>query len=255
MAQRQPIHVVVEKKGGCLSGCGTAFAVLLLIALAVKYWYVVVGILVLAAAVGAVQYSRHREQARKEREQARRKPGPRDPWLNEVSVELAEFGYTEDARNTGHQLGGVPLEGDIGLQAERFFVYVNLFARAELARQAELALRANPDVRRSIADGKTALRAVDRVLYVANGRGGVVDELKLDDVVHLVHSISPPPPLRLGPTAAVPAPTVTSGPVSYEFGPSPDALRQLRELGDLRAAGVLTDAEFEAKKTELLRRI
>ena len=27
------------------------------------------------------------------------------------------------------------------------------------------------------------------------------------------------------------------------------------KLGDLRAAGILTDAEFEAKKTELLRRI
>jgi hypothetical protein len=255
MTQQQPIHVVVEKKGGCLSGCGTAFAILLLIALAVKYWYVVVGILVLVAAVGVVQHSQRQQQARKAQEQARRKPGPRDPWLNEVAVALAEFGFTEHARNTGQQVGGAPLEGDIGLQADRFFVYVNLFAGAELARQAEVGLRANPDVRRAIADGKTALRAVDRVLYVANGRGGVVDEPRLDDVVHLVHAISPPPPLRVRSTNAAPAPAVTRGAISYELGPSPGALEQLRQLGELRVAGVLTDAEFEAKKAELLRRI
>jgi hypothetical protein len=32
-------------------------------------------------------------------------------------------------------------------------------------------------------------------------------------------------------------------------------LEQLRKLGELRKAGVLTDAEFEAKKDELLGRI
>jgi hypothetical protein len=233
----------------------TAFAILLLIALAVKYWYVVVGILVFVAAVGAVQYSKRQQQARKEEEQARRKPGPSDPWLNEVAVALAEFDLTEHSRNTGQQLGGAPLEGDIGLQTDRFFVYVNLFARAELARQAELGLRANPDVRRAMSDGKTALRAVDRVLYVAHGRGGVVDEPKLDDVVHIVHAITPPPPLRVRPINAAPTPAATSAQISCETGPTPDALKQLRELGELRTAGILTDAEFEAKKTELLRRI
>ena len=35
----------------------------------------------------------------------------------------------------------------------------------------------------------------------------------------------------------------------------PDTLDLLRKLGDLRDGGVLTDAEFEAKKAELLRRI
>ncbi len=33
------------------------------------------------------------------------------------------------------------------------------------------------------------------------------------------------------------------------------ALTALRELGDLHASGVLTDAEFAAKKAELLRRV
>jgi hypothetical protein len=34
-----------------------------------------------------------------------------------------------------------------------------------------------------------------------------------------------------------------------------DPLEQMRKLGELRDAGVLTDAEFEAKKAELLKRI
>jgi hypothetical protein len=33
------------------------------------------------------------------------------------------------------------------------------------------------------------------------------------------------------------------------------ALQALKELGELHAAGVLTDAEFAAKKAELLRRV
>jgi hypothetical protein len=35
--------------------------------------------------------------------------------------------------------------------------------------------------------------------------------------------------------------------------PDPDALEQLRRLGELRNAGVLTDAEFEAKKARAAR--
>lgn len=35
----------------------------------------------------------------------------------------------------------------------------------------------------------------------------------------------------------------------------PDVLGQLEQLGKLRDAGVLTDAEFESKKAELLHRL
>ena len=34
-----------------------------------------------------------------------------------------------------------------------------------------------------------------------------------------------------------------------------DPMEQLRKLGELRDAGVLTDAEFETKKAELLARL
>jgi hypothetical protein len=34
--------------------------------------------------------------------------------------------------------------------------------------------------------------------------------------------------------------------------PAPDPLAQLKELGELKASGVLTDAEFEAQKAKIL---
>ncbi len=35
--------------------------------------------------------------------------------------------------------------------------------------------------------------------------------------------------------------------------PAPDPLDQLKQLGELKAAGVLTDAEFEAQKAKILQ--
>ena len=35
-------------------------------------------------------------------------------------------------------------------------------------------------------------------------------------------------------------------------GPTPDTLSQLQQLGDLRASGVLTEAEFQVQKERLL---
>jgi hypothetical protein len=61
----------------------------------------------------------------------------------------------------------------------------------------------------------------------------------------VVGGIPVPPPLQAAPAGARPV----------AAAPSTDALEQLRKLGDLRKAGVLTDTEFEAKKAELLGRI
>jgi hypothetical protein len=41
-------------------------------------------------------------------------------------------------------------------------------------------------------------------------------------------------------------------PASEPGGATPSVLDQLTQLGDLRAAGVLTDAEFEAQKQRIL---
>jgi hypothetical protein len=232
---QQPVRVVVEKKP---SGCGTWLGVMILLGLAIEYWYISLAIVAIVIAVAVIR-------ARQKRELARHRPGPRDPWLNEVAVALSDLGLKETARNTGAELGGAPMDGDIGLQVERFLVYVNLFSDQRLARHAELGLRAKPEVRAAVANGRTAVRTAGRLVFVANGRGGVVDEFRLDEVIRVVGGIPVPPPLQPAPAYS---PLATAG-------PSPDVLEQLRKLGDLRKAGVLTEAEFEAKKAELLGRI
>jgi hypothetical protein len=232
---QQPVRVIVQKRR---SGCGTWLAIVILLGLAIEYWYVSLGIVAIMVAIALVRAARQRELAR-------HRPGPRDPWLNEVAVALSDLGLREVARNTGAELGGAPMDGDMGLQADRFLVYVNLFSNQPLARQAELGLRAKPAVRAAVANGRTAITTAGRIVFVANGRGGAVDEFRLDEVVHVVGGIAVPPPLKPRHT--------TSG--ARTPATDSDVLEQLRKLGDLRKTGVLTDAEFEAKKAELLGRI
>jgi len=61
-------------------------------------------------------------------------------------------------------------------------------------------------------------------------------------------------PVGIAPAGAGPAPA----PVHYATmgqgvaAPAPSILDQLTQLGDLRAAGVVTDAEFEAQKARIL---
>ena len=46
-----------------------------------------------------------------------------------------------------------------------------------------------------------------------------------------------------------------SAPPAPPGAPPGDAMEQLKKLGELRDAGVVTSEEFEAKKAELLRRM
>jgi Short C-terminal domain len=255
VAQQEPIRVVVEKKGGCFSGCGSALALLFLIAIAIKFWYVSLGLIVLAVAIGVIAAGQEREKRRKAEEAARRKPGPRDPWLNEVAVALGELGLTEVARNTGQQLGGAPMEGDIGLKENRLLVYVNLFANPELARQAEIGLRAQPNVKNAIANGKTTLKPTGPLLLVAHGQGGVVDEFRMNEVEHALAEV-PLPPAFKAPSGPAPRPLQSISPkIPPAAGTEGDPLEQIRKLAKLRDDGVLSEADFEAKKAELLRRV
>jgi hypothetical protein len=254
MARRPPTRYASKRvKSG---GWGTAFGVILLLGLVVKYWYVALGLFLLVLIVGSAARS---EQRRKELEQRRHQPGPRDPWLNEIAVALAELGLVEVARNTGRQLCGAPLEGDIGLQEERLLVYVNLFASGELARQAEVGLRAQPKVREAIVNGCTALQRSGPVLLVGTGRGGVVDEFRMSEVARVVGRVPLPPalsrPAALAPPALVAPAAYRRGRAEADALVGADPLEQIRRLAALRDAGLLSEEEFETKKVELLRRI
>lgn len=241
MSQQEPIRVVVEKTGGCLSGCGTTLAVMLLLGLTIQYWYVALPIV--AIVVAAISHTKA------QRKKAAHKPGPRDPWLNEVAVALADHGLVEVARNTGGQLGGAPLEGDIGLEADRLAVWVHLFATPGLAREADVGLRAQSKVREAVAGGRTAIRASGRILILATGRGGIVDDFRLDEVLQIVGKLTLPAPLT-------PAkPPAHGRPASRPAADATGALEQLQSLAALRDAGIITEPEFEAKKAELLARI
>lgn len=50
-------------------------------------------------------------------------------------------------------------------------------------------------------------------------------------------------------TAAQPAPVAPPAPTSTDTG---EKLAQLKQLGELRASSVLTDAEFEVQKAQIL---
>lgn len=60
MPENQTV-IVTQKNGGCLSGCGSLFAVLVVIGLAIEYWYIAIAVAAVAACVG-VWYWRRQPQ-------------------------------------------------------------------------------------------------------------------------------------------------------------------------------------------------
>lgn len=59
-----------------------------------------------------------------------------------------------------------------------------------------------------------------------------------------------PPPVAEAPVAAAPVAAAPAAPAAG--GLTDDLIDQLKKLGELRDAGILTDEEFQAKKTQLL---
>jgi hypothetical protein len=65
-----------------------------------------------------------------------------------------------------------------------------------------------------------------------------------------------PPPQYTPPPAPTPSPALTPAPASAAAGgDAATIMEQIKQLGGLRDAGVLTPEEFETKKAELLKRI
>lgn len=68
-------------------------------------------------------------------------------------------------------------------------------------------------------------------------------------------SYSPPPPAQAAYVPPTPPPTAPPAPAQTGGGDAAVIMEQIKQLGGLRDAGVLTPEEFEAKKAELLKRI
>jgi hypothetical protein len=105
---------------------------MVLLGLTIQYWYVALPIVVIVALVAI-------GNARTQRKKTTHRSGPRDPWLNEVSVALAELGLTEIARNTGSQLGGAPIDGDTRRRAQASRLTRRSRTRSRI-KQAPLAI-------------------------------------------------------------------------------------------------------------------
>ena len=260
VTEQQPVRVVVEmvdrrqqNDGG--SEVAAVFAVMLILGLIIVYWYVVLGVIALALLSVAIRHgqaadtttkpakpptikAKDARAAAKPQSSAPRGSGPFDPWLNAVSVELADLGLVERSRRRLTDVGGNPVDTDITLRDERLELTVYLLKDATTVSHAILGLKASPTTRQALRNGTTMIGTAGRILYVAQGRGCIVDEFRLEDLVSVIRTIRPSPP----PSAAMSQPTG-------------DAMELLRRLADLHATGVLSDAEFQSKKADLLQRI
>jgi hypothetical protein len=80
---------------------------------------------------------------------------------------------------------------------------------------------------------------------VVVGTASAVSNKAASNQAAKAQAAAPPPPAAEVAAAAAPAP---DAPVAL----SQDVYEQLKKLGELREAGILTDAEFDAKKAQIL---
>jgi hypothetical protein len=81
------------------------------------------------------------------------------------------------------------------------------------------------------------------IVIFASGNKSEIKAVNKDDGKQMVDAIRGRISAQgAAPTAAAPA-------------PPPDPIAQLKQLGELREAGILTDEEFESKKADLLKRM
>ena len=80
---------------------------------------------------------------------------------------------------------------------------------------------------------------------VVVGTASAVSNKAASNQAAKAQAAAPPPPAAEAAAAAAPAP---DAPAAL----SDDVYEQLKKLGELREAGILTDAEFDAKKAQIL---
>lgn len=184
-------------------------------------------------------------------------PSPHDGWLNDIAEAVAGLGLTEVGRNLDKRMGGAPVEGQLKLEGENLLLFVTLFGSEEDARKGEIGIRANPKVRKAIADGFTSLTTIELGQYLANGRGKLLDETRVSELIQVIqgHAVPRPASAAERPAPAAPGAEPLTAREAQPIASSDQIFEQIKKLGELHSAGLLTDDEFEAKKSELLARI
>ena len=232
--------------------------------IAVHFWFLSLPLVCVGSGLAIRRHQRRKQLARHQ-------PGPSDPWLNEVVVAVSDLDFDEHERNVTDHYFGVLTEGYVELRKQRVIVDVVLFANQIQTRNAEMAMRTEPTFRSELSREMAALHNSGRVLIVARTKMGAIDEYDFGEIVRVVGEIPLPPPMMVGRavayrgttsatvagsgprsvTATVARPALRPPPVAHDH----DAIDQLERLGRLRTSGVLTEAEFQSKKAELLQRI
>lgn len=104
-----------------------------------------------------------------------------------------------------------------------------------------------------------ATKSAEQQQQEADQNAQIADLQQQQAAAAQAQSAPPPQPQYVAPQyapapPAAPAPAAAAG-SSDAAAPGRDPLEALKQLGELKAAGVLTDEEFAAKKAELLKQI
>src|SRR5262245_34804789 len=89
----------------------------------------------------------------------------------------------------------------------------------------------------------TATAVSNRVSRRQAGRWAEQEQQQMEHDAYVQQQYAPPPAYAAPPPAPAPA---------APAAPADDVIAKLQQLGELRAQGILTDAEFEAQKAKLL---
>jgi hypothetical protein len=243
MSQQQSQTVqVIQRNQGCFSGCGTVIAVLIVVGLAIAYWYVAVPLAIILAGTFLWYWYQQKQKL------PAPGPGPLDSWLNRIAILLTDQGYVEQTRNTGQQLEGSPLRGDLVVEGHGMRLFVNAMHDADAATQTANRLRAKPDFQRGLGRQTVDVQTRGQLLLIARSQSGVLDQAQVSSALDAVAEIPPEGGRSLeAETVSAPDPAPATS--------RDDVFENIEKLAALRDSGVITAEEFEAKKAELLKRL
>jgi hypothetical protein len=123
------------------------------------------------------------------------KPGPQDPWLNQVADKARALGIHEIDRNyAGTQVEGIPILGSVALEGNGHVFELQVFATSALAAQAVEKNRSTPlpDVRTNLDSGAATIEQVGQLMLFATSLDGPCDIGEFNKVAELIDTMPAP---------------------------------------------------------------